>query len=470
MLLVTSVSYSFMLNGEPFGFLLPERGIRQGDPLFPYLFIFCGEALSLMMQRAEDAGKLTGVAVAPEASRISHLLFADDTMVFCEANEVQLEEIRSILHRYEKALGQVINFQKSSMSVGGRISPHRKVQLAAILGVKLVPCHDHYLGLPASSGRARGTLFRGIRDRLWGRVTGWNSKLLSQAGRGVLIKSVLQSLPTSLKEFNLALLAKQGWRLLTRPEDLLSRVLKARYVGTGSFWDATVGRRPSLTWRSLIKARPLLAEGCFWCTGLDAQEARWRWRFNRKGYFTVRSAYNQAIIMRDREVPSSSISNPALMSQRGLLWRTIWNTRVSLRVRVFMWRMCMDVLPTLDKLERRKAGINTLCGICGMQGESVKHVFLECQFARQFWALACFPWRIISVWNENAVEWVSQIVQNVAEEDKCRFFTFCWMVWRNRCKKVMEDKMLDPMSVLRNAEIHCYNYNRVRSRTRVDGN
>ncbi|KAL0320392.1 UNVERIFIED_CONTAM: hypothetical protein Sradi_5300700 [Sesamum radiatum] len=82
------------------------------------------------------------------------------------------------------------------MVIGGRLSDSRKAQLAAILNVRLVPCHDRYLGLPASSGRSRGTLFRNIRDRTWNRVNGWNSKLLLQAGKGVLIKSVLQSLPT----------------------------------------------------------------------------------------------------------------------------------------------------------------------------------------------------------------------------------------------------------------------------------
>ncbi|KAL0438810.1 UNVERIFIED_CONTAM: hypothetical protein Slati_2364000 [Sesamum latifolium] len=148
-----------------------------------------------------DAGsrktrETTGVAVAEQAPRVSHLLFADDTLVFCEANETQIGEIQRILNGYEKASGQVINFQKSSMVIGGRMSELRKVQLAAILGVRVVPFHERYLGLPATSGRSRGALFQGIKDRIWDRISGWNSKLLSQAGKSVLVKSVLQSLPT----------------------------------------------------------------------------------------------------------------------------------------------------------------------------------------------------------------------------------------------------------------------------------
>ncbi|KAL0399878.1 UNVERIFIED_CONTAM: hypothetical protein Sradi_2331100 [Sesamum radiatum] len=112
-----------------------------------------------------------------------------------------------------------------------------------------------------------------------------------------------------LEEFNLALLAKQGWIILSRPEALLSRILKARYFRIGTFWEANVGRRPSLTWRSILRGRPLLEEGNQWVEGLGDEEGRWRWRLHRRGWFTVRSAYKHARTMRARKLASSSGSN-----------------------------------------------------------------------------------------------------------------------------------------------------------------
>ncbi|KAL0404524.1 UNVERIFIED_CONTAM: hypothetical protein Sradi_2093200 [Sesamum radiatum] len=112
-------------------------------------------------REAERRSRIRGVAVAKQAPRVSHLLFADDTLVFCKANEAQIRKVRPILNVYERASSQAINFKKSSMVVGGRMSELKKVQLAAILEVRLVLCHDRYLGLPAASGRSRGYYFKG---------------------------------------------------------------------------------------------------------------------------------------------------------------------------------------------------------------------------------------------------------------------------------------------------------------------
>ncbi|KAL0404525.1 UNVERIFIED_CONTAM: hypothetical protein Sradi_2093300 [Sesamum radiatum] len=83
-----------------------------------------------------------------------------------------------------------------------------------------------------------------------------------------------------IREFNLTLLAKQGWRILTRPAALLSRVFKAKYFGHEMFRDANDGRRPSLAWRSILRSGPLLVEGCQWVEGAGVEAGRWRWCFH----------------------------------------------------------------------------------------------------------------------------------------------------------------------------------------------
>ncbi|KAL0361594.1 UNVERIFIED_CONTAM: putative mitochondrial protein [Sesamum radiatum] len=105
MLFVSTVSYSLTLSGDQFGYFCPERGIRQGDLLSPYLFIFCLEVFSCLLQDAELWGRLSGVAVACQAPRVSHLLFADDTIIFYEATMEEIREGGRILRRYARASG-----------------------------------------------------------------------------------------------------------------------------------------------------------------------------------------------------------------------------------------------------------------------------------------------------------------------------------------------------------------------------
>jgi hypothetical protein len=83
---IRSVTYSILINGQPQGLITPSRGIRQGDPLSPYLFILCAEALSSLIQNSAREGRISGVPLSRGGTRINHLLFADDSLLFCRAN------------------------------------------------------------------------------------------------------------------------------------------------------------------------------------------------------------------------------------------------------------------------------------------------------------------------------------------------------------------------------------------------
>ncbi|KAL0403695.1 UNVERIFIED_CONTAM: hypothetical protein Sradi_2010300 [Sesamum radiatum] len=92
--------------------------------------------------------------------------------------------------------------------------------------------------------------------------------------------------------------------------------------------------------------------------------------------------------MRERNVASSSTKELSLGSHSDSLWKIVWDTKVPPRIRVFIWRLCREVLPTLENIGRQKRGIDVCCAMCGMQVESSKHIFLECSFAR------CGPYHV----------------------------------------------------------------------------
>ena len=95
------VNYSLLLNGQDVGSVVPSRGLRQGGPLSPYLFIIWAEGLSALIRRAKLQGEIHGCRVSRGAPCVSHLLFADDSCYFFSANAIESAKMRSILHTHE---------------------------------------------------------------------------------------------------------------------------------------------------------------------------------------------------------------------------------------------------------------------------------------------------------------------------------------------------------------------------------
>ena len=145
---INSVTFAVLLNGRSHGFIKPERGIRQGDPLSPFLFILCAEALVGIVNRAESQGHLHGIKLTERSPAVYHLLFADDSLLMCRADLPESEEIKRCLQIYGSASGQEINFSKSSIIFGDRVPNELKEGIKDTLGVQREGGEGTYLGLP----------------------------------------------------------------------------------------------------------------------------------------------------------------------------------------------------------------------------------------------------------------------------------------------------------------------------------
>ena len=106
---VSTPSFSIRINGKSYGNIILSRGLRQGDLLSPYLFLLCAEGFSSLLAKAEAENKLHGVSICRRAPSISHLLFANDSFLFCRATQDEVQEIADILQLYATASGQQIN-------------------------------------------------------------------------------------------------------------------------------------------------------------------------------------------------------------------------------------------------------------------------------------------------------------------------------------------------------------------------
>jgi hypothetical protein len=342
-----------------------------------------------------------------------------------------------------------------------------------------------------------------MKGRIWERMQGWKETFLSQAGKEVLLKAVVHAIPTytvsvfqlpktlckdinslmskflwgfnkednkaawmswsklgrtkergglgfrDLEWFNLALLAKQGWRIIQNPDSLASKILKEKYFPQASFLNAQLGRRPSYIWRSFWNARSLLEEGLSWrvgngkrigiwtdkwvlaapggylqspegvlarnakvCELLNTNTNWWNtpliseiftaeeaelicgmavsprtgedsliWRCTKNGEFTVRSAYHLA---KDKfEVDKGSCSN---RDSNRLLWKAIWQIEAPRATKIFIWKACSGILPTKEKLHKRKITSDPLCPICNLAIENTVHALWSCPSAQDVWA------------------------------------------------------------------------------------
>ncbi|KAM6556085.1 hypothetical protein CsatB_003104 [Cannabis sativa] len=115
MFCVTMITYNVTHGGHSMGPITSGRGLRQGDPLSPYLFLICAEGLLLLLKHYERHHWLTGCRVARSAPMVSQILIADDSYVFCKANENEAQNVLRLLHSYELASGQQVNFAQSSV-------------------------------------------------------------------------------------------------------------------------------------------------------------------------------------------------------------------------------------------------------------------------------------------------------------------------------------------------------------------
>ncbi|KAG2667144.1 hypothetical protein I3760_15G097700 [Carya illinoinensis] len=520
MLCVKSVSFSILVNGEPKGPIYPSRGLRQGDPISPYLFILCTEGLISLLQQAD-------------VKDINHLIFADDSVLFCRATAQTNRNILHLLEVYEKASGQMVNKDKTSM-----------VFSKNFWGVQQQQNYD----------KRKHQAFSELQNKVWTKLQGWKEKLLSQGGKEVLIKVVALLIPTytmsyfklpaslcsklesliarfwwgqrneenkiswvswrkmcksklhggmcfkDLRTFNLALLAKQSWRILKEESLLLHQLYKARYFHSTSFKEAKLGANPSFVWRGIWEAKHYLLKGCKWRVGDGKAINIWSdfWLPNHKLVPVLDSITQSQLnwkvsdLIDDRTrswdvekvrrcLPSreaeevlhmvlTSVSRPdeliweheksgqfsvrsayrlfladAASNQEGevsfredqtTMWRKIWKMQVPTRG-----------LPSLKNLLFKKVVTDAMCPWCRLEEEDTNHALLNCVTFKD--ALLD---QLSFLQNASGLLDFVQIMLQLALSKKVREMeqmALCtWGLWHRRNKLLFEQQRLSPQQVM----------------------
>ncbi|XP_055815772.1 uncharacterized protein LOC129885498 [Solanum dulcamara] len=194
---ITTVCFSVLINGSPAGFFKAQRGLRQSDPLSPFLFILAMEGLNGMVKKAKHIGWINGFEMERRdnsSMEITHLQYADDTLIFCDANMDQLKYLRVILVLFECLSGMHIYWRKSSLYPIDDVNAMEF--LASILGGEVGSLPFVYLGMPLVAKSNSNEIWNGVIEKCEKKLSRWKSQYLSLGGRVILINSVLDDLPS----------------------------------------------------------------------------------------------------------------------------------------------------------------------------------------------------------------------------------------------------------------------------------
>nr|XP_028965078.1 uncharacterized protein LOC114827439 [Malus domestica] len=496
---IMTVSYSFKLNGEPISFVQPKRGIRQGDLLSPFLFVICAEGLSALLDEGESQGRIKGIKDC------------------CE--------LKNVLHTYELASGHAVNLSKSCVSFSANVNEVDAQVLADCLGMNRVNYHDRYLGLSMYTGKSKKQTFAYIKDRLWKKLNGWRGSLLSNAGKEILIKIVAQAVPLytmqtfllpktlcdelnkmvaqfwwgkevgkrrihwvswkkmckpksegglgfkDLYAFNLALLAKQGWRIIQQLNSLVAHLFKARYFPDMEFLIAPVKSNSSFCWRSITTARVLIQRGARWRVGDGLQIEIWgdSW-LPRDNYAKVLSpvpvGVHHNLTVTSLMVETNRLRwNMQVVSQMffpeeanlifsiplslfnppdKLIWIKEPQGNFTTKSAYFVARTCSEICGDIPghseisteikllwkALWRAKVLMDDCCVFYGNEPEMIEHIMLRCSHAKAIWSSSPLGSQSMQHGDMGLKGWLARVASNISRESFDLVLVMLWNIWK----------------------------------------
>ncbi|XP_026420639.1 uncharacterized protein LOC113316707 [Papaver somniferum] len=479
---IEKIPFSILVNGSSCGKFISEKGLRQGDPLSPFLFLLVSEVLNIMFSKASRAGKVGGFIVKNGGTTISHLQFADDTLVFLDVDLEQVRFLKYILLSFEFASGLSTNFSKCSLFAVGEVNNLNTS--AAVFGCSCEAFPSIYLGLPLGE--------QSLSKSKWDRVIETCKDRLASSKRSSLTKEGIRK----LNSMNKALLMKWWWCLGKERNSLWAKITFEKYGCSDLGWRTkkTTSSHGVSLWRNIYK----VAEDFFkftqfkigrghkilfgedkWCAqGPFAETFPRLYEISNIKHCSLLQLYvldesgchwNFGISHRhlyDAEIAEFTVLTPILNSvvfspdeDDELVWVGESSGAFSVN------------LLTIDNLQRRNCSLSVfggssttnLCSLFNNMLESGTHLFWNCRFTHQVWAYffaqANVQFPTFSSLLNLFKNWSSVATQNDGKEIWKRIpARVCWNVWNERNVRTFNGKKSTVEAIIADSKISAFHW------------
>ncbi|KAJ4788669.1 RNA-directed DNA polymerase (reverse transcriptase)-related family protein [Rhynchospora pubera] len=326
------------VNGAGDGFIIPTQGLRQGCPMSPYAFIMAMEILTRALAKAAAQGRIKGIMVAEHGPTVTYVIYADDLVIMGDTTDRELIELTNIMTRFGNASGLVMNPAKSKIWLSKKCDHATRERVQQAVQAEAAQENEKYLGAYLKQPNSANLTGKLLVERMNAKLAGWKSSMLSHAGRLVLIKSALASLPVYymtteqipkkwLKEMT-GIIAKFLWGKVGKTREYGQVRVADLYDHPRDVWrvrelNAVFGQEIAEFIHSQVSkpvGSPLLTDKLIW---LKAKKGKYK-----QGY---------------EELQEGAMNTPLDVSN--LQWVHMWKWEVMPKVKVFIWRLLSKTLP-----------------------------------------------------------------------------------------------------------------------------
>ncbi|XP_071708515.1 uncharacterized protein [Rutidosis leptorrhynchoides] len=493
---LTSCSISILINRSLTSEFTPGRGIRQGDPISPFLLIIAAEGLNILAKRAIANDQFWGISVGHDKIVVSHLQYAEVTIFIGEWSKRNAKNVSKLLKCFENISGLEVNLKKSNL-FGIGLPKNEVEEMANYVDCSTGTTPFTYLGIPIGVPTTKASSWQPIIEKFDKRLSDWKAKSLSYGGHLTLIKSVLSSIPliptrAELDKRNIDL-DSLLCPLCNNHIETIEHII-FHCPTTTNIWLAILKwwNLPNSTFNSLqdvttnnqsfTSSQHESEKNGSVASHFGSNGWQWSWRRDIRGgeeqsqYMDLSKALSDVSLSSDYDswcwecspdgLYSVSIARTRIQASNLAPFSlpTLWCKHVPIMINVFIWRLKMHRLATLRNLEARGLNFdNSCCGFCDVSEESHSHLFVRCDTTYQIWCRTgnwlgiAFP-----IWNsiDDIWPWIDSNFSNGKKRIiiTVTAYSILWNIWRLRNCITFKDHTFNRSHVFDNIVLSSFNW------------